>query len=99
MTLDNLAEVPGSRRKTPIRTVQIDDELWSRLGDLADRAATGRAELIREYVDWVTAEPDLWISTLTIAKRRGETIRGVVLGELRRYVNRNKDRLDDSESR
>lgn len=98
MPLDNLAEVPGSRRKTPIRTVQVEDEPWQKFGENTDRAGTARAEVVREIIDWTNADPGLWVTVRKIAEQRGETMRGVVLGELRRYATRHKDLLGTDES-
>lgn len=90
MSLDNLAEVPGSRRKTPLRTVQVDDEPWQKFGENTEAAGTARADVLREVIDWTNADPELWAAVRKIAEQRGETMRGVVLGELRRYANRHK---------
>lgn len=93
MSLDTVAEVPGSRRKTPLRTVQVDDEPWLRFAENTERAGTTRPDVLREVIDWTNADPDLWITVRRLAEIRGETMRGVVLGELRRYANRHKDVL------
>ena len=98
MSLDNLAEMPGSRRKTPLRTVQVDDEPWLKFGENADNAGTTRPDVLREIIDWTNADPQLWANVRKIAEQRGETMRGVVLGELRRYVNRHKDLLGEEPS-
>lgn len=94
MSLASLTEVPGSRRKTPLRTVQVDDEPWRCFGENTGAAGTARADVLREVIDWTNADPVLWADVRRLAEQRGETMRGVVLGELRRYVNRHRGLLD-----
>lgn len=93
MSLDSLTDVPRSRRKTPLRTVQVDDEPWQRFGENTEAAGTARANVLREVIDWTNADPELWTAVRQLAEQRGETMRGVVLGELRRYVNRHRNLL------
>lgn len=91
MSLDSLTDVPGSRRKTPLRTVQIDDEIWRLFAENTEAAGTTRANVLREIIDWTNADPELWSTVRRVAEQRGETMRGVVLNELRRYAARYKD--------
>jgi len=90
MSPASVADVPGSRRKTPLRTLQVDDEPWQRFGENTEAAGTARADVLREIIDWTNADPELWIAVRKTADEQGETMRRVVLGELRRYVNRHK---------
>lgn len=70
---------------------------WQKFGDSAEAAGTARADVLREIIDWTNADPDLWAVVRQIAEQRGETMRGVVLGELRRYASRHKDLLGTEE--
>lgn len=92
MSLDSLTEVPGSRRKTPLRTIQVEEAAWQKFGENTEAAGKARPDVLREIIDWTNADPELWASVRQIAEERGETMRGVVLGELRRYVSRHKNR-------
>lgn len=97
MSLDSLANVPGSRRKTPLRTVQVDDDPWRQFEESVAAAGTARPDVLREIIDWTNADPELWNVVRRIAERRGETMRGVVLGELRRYAARHRGLLGEDE--
>lgn len=87
MPLVTVGCVTGSRRKTPLRTLQVDDPLWGAFGDAAKRAGTVRPDAIREFMDWVAADPVLWAAVRAEAERRGQTMRAAVLGQLRAYLD------------
>lgn len=95
MSLDSVTDMSGSRRKTPLRTVLVDDEPWKRFGENAEATGTSRADVLREIIDWTNADPDLWRDVRRIADQRGEVMRRVVLEELRRYVNRHRSLLTE----
>lgn len=43
--------------KTPLRNVRVDDDLWERLGEVADQQETDRSAIIRALVAWFVREP------------------------------------------
>ncbi|MGD9749715.1 MAG: hypothetical protein AB7W59_01850 [Acidimicrobiia bacterium] len=49
--------VPRSRRVTPPRSTQIDDDPWKRFGEVADELGTSRAALMRALVLWFIRWP------------------------------------------
>lgn len=87
MALVTVRCVTGSRRTTPLRTLQVDDPRWDRFGPSAKRAGTARPAALREFMDWVNADPELWGAVRAEAERRGETMRAVVLRQLRAYLD------------
>lgn len=56
-----------------------------------------RAFWIREHVEAVNSDAELWLAARRIAEIRGENLWDVILTALRRYVARNKHLLDDAE--
>lgn len=44
--------VPGSRRKTPPRSTQIDDQPWTKFGDDAEAIGMTRSGVMRDLVLW-----------------------------------------------
>lgn len=87
MPLVTVRCVAASRRKTPLRSLQVDDPLWGSFGDSVKTAGTERPDAIREFMDWVNADPELWAQVRKEADRRGETMRAVVLRQLRAYLD------------
>lgn len=47
-----------SGRGTARQTVRIDEELWKRLGELAEARGTDRSAVLRDFVLWAVGEPD-----------------------------------------
>lgn len=88
MPLVTVRCVTGHRRKTPLRTLQVDGAVWERFGDAAKTAGTARPESLREHMDWVNADPELWAAVRKAADERGETMRAAVLRSLRGYLDR-----------
>lgn len=88
MPLVTVRCVTGHRRKTPLRTLQVDAAVWERFGDAAKAAGTARPESLREHMDWVNADPELWAAVRKAADERGETMRAAVLRSLRGYLDR-----------
>lgn len=86
MQLVTVRCVTGHRRKTPLRTLQVDGAVWDRFGEAAKMAGTARPESLRDHMDWVNADPELWAAVREEAERRGETMRAVVLRQLRAYL-------------
>jgi hypothetical protein len=43
--------------KTPHRQIRVDDEPWTRFGDLATTAGTDRSALIRSFISWYLRLP------------------------------------------
>ncbi len=86
MSLVTLDPVTGHRRKTPLRTLQVDDDVWSTFGVAAERAGSTRPDSLRDHMDWVNSDPELWAAVRAEAARRGETMRAVVQRQLRAYL-------------
>lgn len=42
---------------TTRHTIRMDDELWKRLGEAAERAGTDRSTLLREFARWWLGDP------------------------------------------
>ena len=87
MPLVTVGCVTGSRRKTPLRTLQVDDLRWADFGEGSKVAWAGRPEAIREFMDWVRGEPELWAEVRRVADERGETMRAAVHRALREYLD------------
>lgn len=77
----------SSRRKTPLRTVQVRDEPWAKFEQSTALADMNRPDAIREFIDWVNHDPQLWAKVRRTAEDRGETMRSVILGMLGDYLN------------
>lgn len=50
--VDTVARVPRSRRTTPPRSTQIEDEPWIKFGEDAAAIGMTRSAVIRELVLW-----------------------------------------------
>lgn len=46
-----------NQRKTKPRNIGIPDELWGQLGELAAQSGTGRAEVIRSWLEYAVRRP------------------------------------------
>jgi glycerol-3-phosphate dehydrogenase len=79
MPLVTVRCVTGHRRKTPLRTLQVETS--------AKDAGTARPDALREFMDWVNADPELWAEVRHTAEERGETMRAAVLRGLARYLD------------
>lgn len=87
MPLVTVRCVTGHRRKTPLRTLQVNGDVWSRFDQSAKRAGTSRPASLREHMDWVNADPELFAAVRKTADERGETMRAAVLRSLRGYLD------------
>ena len=63
MSLATVTNVPGSRRKTPLRTVQVDDQPWRDFEENAKRAGTTRPDALRAFIDWFNRKPGAKLPT------------------------------------
>lgn len=57
MSLATVTSVPGSRRKMPLRTLQVDDAPWTEFGENAKAAGTTRPDALRDFIDWFNRKP------------------------------------------
>lgn len=57
MSLATVSGVPGSRRKTPLRTLQVDDSPWHDFDENTRRAGTTRPDALRAFIKWFNREP------------------------------------------
>jgi hypothetical protein len=80
---------------TPHRNVRVHEDDWKPFGrNVGDR---NRSSWINEFIGMVNRDARLWHDAKRIARLRGETLEGIVITALRRYVARNRDLLGDSE--
>lgn len=86
MALARVTDVSAHRRKTPLRTLQVDDAPWAAFEDAARTAGTTRPDAVREFIGWMNHSPELWRDVRAEAERRGETMRAVVERQLRAYL-------------
>lgn len=86
MELATVHDMASRPRKTPIRTLTIDPTIWKEFDAAAQAAGTNRPDALREFIDWVRADPALWNAVRKEAERRGETMRAAVHGQLRAYL-------------
>jgi hypothetical protein len=57
MPLVTVLDVPKSRRTTPPRSTQIEDEPWERFGDVAKSLGMSRSGLMKALVLWYIRWP------------------------------------------
>lgn len=86
MSLATVEDVTPHRRTTPLRTLQVADVPWEALEGNAKTAGTTRPAALREFIDWLNADPELWAKVRATAEDRGETMRAVVLRQLAAYL-------------
>jgi predicted transcriptional regulator len=47
-----------SGRGTPRQTIRIDEDLWTRFGELAAAQGLDRSALLRQFIRWYLRLPD-----------------------------------------
>lgn len=87
MQLANVRGMPARPRKTPLRPLSVDADVWTDFGEAATTAGTTRPDALREFIDWVRRDPELWAAVRAEADRRGEAMWAVVLRQLRAYLD------------
>ena len=87
MQLATVLDVPSRPRKTPLRPLAIDPKVWDEYGAAAPVAGTTRPDGLREFIDWVRDDPQLWGRFRQEAERRGETMRAAVHRALLAYLD------------
>lgn len=65
-----LGAVPNQPR-TPHRTIRVDDELWTGLGDAASTAGADRSALIKQFIAWYLRRPGVKLPERPPARRDG----------------------------
>jgi hypothetical protein len=98
MKLATVHDMASRPRKTPLRALTIDPPIWNDFGDSSKTAGTTRPDFLREFIDWVNANPQLWRHFRESAERRGDTTRAAIQRALTAYIDGQFASADESAS-
>ena len=76
-----------AREPMVTRNFRVSEIKWEAVKARAEKTDYLLSDFLRDCVDWREADPQLWEDVEAEAARRGETMRAVVLRQLRAYLD------------